>query len=161
MAEPAPFRITRAAASAGLADATERLLGMLPAWFGIPEANAGYVRSATELDGFVATTATGTVGVVLCRRHFPSTAEIHLIAVDPAWHRRGVGRALVAAVESEVIGDGGRLLEVKTLGPSHPDEGYAKTRAFYRSVGFLPLEEFHDLWPGNPALILVKPLHRR
>ena len=25
-------------------------------------------------------------------------------------------------------------------------------------VGFLPLEETDALWPGNPCLILVKPL---
>lgn len=48
------------------------------------------------------------------------------------------------------------MLQVKTLGARHPDEGYARTRAFYRAVGFLPLEETDDLWPGNPCLIMVK-----
>jgi hypothetical protein len=52
--------------------------------------------------------------------------------------------------------DGCRALHVKTLGPTHPDRGYAKTRAFYRSVGFLPLEETNGLWPDNPCLIMVK-----
>jgi GNAT superfamily N-acetyltransferase len=153
-----PYRIVKATGSAELADITDRLLGLLPSWFGIPEANAEYVASATELPGFVAHTDTEAIGVLLCRRHFASAAEIHLIAVDPAWHRRGVGRALVAAAESEITEEGAQLLQVKTLGPARPDEGYARTREFYRSVGFLPLEEMHELWPENPCLIMVKPL---
>jgi len=47
---------------------------------------------------------------------------------------------------------------VKTLGPSHPDAGYARTRHFYEKCGFLPLEET-DLWgDDNPCLFMVMPL---
>lgn len=46
----------------------------------------------------------------------------------------------------------------ETLGPSHPDPGYAKTRLFYEAMGFAPLEETHDLRPGNPCLIMIKVL---
>jgi len=36
---------------------------------------------------------------------------------------------------------------------------YARTRAFYRALGFLPLEERTDIWgPENPCLISVKAL---
>lgn len=35
---------------------------------------------------------------------------------------------------------------------------YARTRAFYEGVGFLPLEERLDLWAGNPCLFMVKAL---
>jgi hypothetical protein len=35
---------------------------------------------------------------------------------------------------------------------------YQRTRAFYRSVGFLPARELPDLWPGNKALLLAMPL---
>jgi GNAT superfamily N-acetyltransferase len=101
------------------------------------------------------------VGVLLARRHFPAAAEIHLMAVEPTLHRRGVGRALVEALESDLIADGCELLQVKTLSPSHPDPGYALTRQFYASMGFLPLEEMADLWsPANPCLIMVKSLSR-
>ncbi|HVV20350.1 MAG TPA: GNAT family N-acetyltransferase [Pseudonocardiaceae bacterium] len=148
--------ITRAGGSAALADATARLLGALPTWFGIPESNAGYVESARHLPAVVASVGTDVVGVLLYRRHFPEAAEIHLMAVDPSWHRRGVGRALVDAVVADLVRDGCRLLRVKTLGPSHPDTGYALTRAFYRAMGFLPVEETADLWPGNPCLIMVR-----
>ena len=50
-------------------------------------------------------------------------------------------------------------LQVKTLGPSHPDENYASTRAFYLAMGFRPLEEFKHIWDEhNPCLIMVKKL---
>jgi hypothetical protein len=37
-------------------------------------------------------------------------------------------------------------------------DGYQRTRAFYRSVGFLPARELPDLWPGNKALLPAMPL---
>jgi hypothetical protein len=51
-----------------------------------------------------------------------------------------------------------RYLQVKTLGPSQPDEDYQKTLRFYVALGFTPLEEFRSLWPENPCLLLVKSL---
>src|SRR5665647_302175 len=77
---------------------------------------------------------------------------------DPAHHRAGIGRRLVAAAEAELAADGVWLLQVKTLGPSDPDPSYRGTRGFYAAMGFAPLEELPDLWPGNPCLILVKTL---
>lgn len=151
----------------------ERLLRMLPGWFGIESALAGYVAAAGELPTYLAwpgdQPAAGQerqpagqdrqlAGVLLAARHFSRSAEIHLMAVDPAMHRRGAGHALVAAFESDLIADGVQFLQVKTLGPSHPDEGYGRTRAFYASVGFQPLEEIHGLWPENPCLIMIKSL---
>ena len=38
------------------------------------------------------------------------------------------------------------------------DDGYSGTRAFYRSVGFVPARELPDLWPGDKALLLAMPL---
>ncbi len=144
----------------------DRLLRSLPGWFGIESANAAYVAAAATLPTYLARPATGQgpgaesqpVGVLLADRHFPAAAEIHLLAVDPAHHRRGVGRALVDALEHDLVADGVRLLQVKTLGPSDPDEGYRRTRRFYQAVGFEPLEELTGLWPGNPCLIMVKVL---
>ena len=51
------------------------------------------------------------------------------------------------------------LLLVKTLADTHPSPEYAATRAFYRSLGFLPLAVLPDLWgPANPCLLMVRPL---
>jgi ribosomal protein S18 acetylase RimI-like enzyme len=149
----------------------ERLLRALPGWFGIESSLLGYVESARELPTYLAwpdIAADGAgpvaqpVGVLLANRHFPQSAEIHLMAVDPGLHRRGVGRALVAALETDLAADGVEFLQVKTLGPSHPDAGYQLTRKFYAGMGFRPLEELHDLWDeGNPCLIMVKVLQAR
>jgi ribosomal protein S18 acetylase RimI-like enzyme len=50
-------------------------------------------------------------------------------------------------------------MQVKTLGPSNPDPGYARTRAFYEALGFRPLEELKQIWDEqNPCLIMVKQL---
>ncbi|MCS7478960.1 GNAT family N-acetyltransferase [Umezawaea endophytica] len=153
-------RISALEGSAELAAVTAHLLALLPSWFGIPESNADYTASAHHLPGLVAEVDAEPVGVLLHRRHFPESAEVHLMAIAPHLHRHGIGRALVTAVESRLRADGCRLLQVKTLGAAHPDEGYARTRAFYRAVGFLPLEETADLWPGTPCLLMAKPLGR-
>ncbi len=56
------------------------------------------------------------------------------------------------------IGRGGRLLQVKTLGPRRVNEDYEGTRRFYEALGSFPVEEFVDLGDGIPCLLLVKPL---
>ncbi len=145
----------------------DRLLRSLPQWFGIDSAIAEYVVKAHELPTYLAWPAAGSavpdrepqpVGVLLAVRHFPESAEIHLMAVEPAMHRRGIGRALVEALVADLIADGVELLQVKTLGPSLPDASYGQTRRFYLRMGFRPLEEIPGLWPGNPCLIMVQAL---
>ena len=64
----------------------------------------------------------------------------------------GVERAARAAGMSSE-----QFLQVKTVGPSRPDENYARTREFYLACGFRPLEEFKTLWGERiPCLQLVK-----
>jgi hypothetical protein len=54
------------------------------------------------------------------------------------------------------------MLQVKTLGPSHPDPFYRRTRAFYEAQGFVPLEETTAFWgEDNPTLVMVKSLRPR
>jgi GNAT superfamily N-acetyltransferase len=148
-------------------DSVDRLLRSLPDWFGIESANAHYVAKAHDLPTYLAwptphspvpDTAGHPVGVLLVARHFPESAEIYLMAVEPALHRQGIGRALVGALEADLLADGVELLQVKTLGPTQPDANYQRTRRFYARMGFRPLEEILELWPGNPCLIMVKVL---
>ncbi|AXH94793.1 N-acetyltransferase [Ornithinimicrobium avium] len=109
--------------------AVRRILASLPDWFGIPEANEHYVRAGARLPGYLA-------------------------SVDD----RVVGVALVDALEEDLRADGAQVLQVKTVGASFEDEGYAATRAFYEARGFLPLQEVDGLdWDG-PTLVMVKPL---
>lgn len=147
------------APSAGLGDECRLILDTVPDWFGLPEANDEYVAFAQTHDTWVARDAAGrAVGVISGTTHFPETAEIEVMAVRPEWHRRGVGRAMVEVFERHHHERGVRMLEVKTLGPSHDDANYALTRAFYVGIGFVPIEELWIWGPDNPALILCKPL---
>ncbi len=140
--------------------AVERLLRSLPDWFGIEHAVRQYVEDARTKPTYLAVDndTSEVIGALLITRHFPESAEMHLLAVDPAQHRRGIGSALARQFEDDMRADGARLLEVKSLGPSLPDESYGRTLAFYRAIGYLPLEELLAFWDEEPCLILVKPL---
>jgi GNAT superfamily N-acetyltransferase len=132
----------------------EAVLRSLPEWFGIEEATAAYIRDVAELPTFAA----GDDALLSLKLHFPRAAEVYVMGVRRERHRDGLGRALLGAAEEWLRARGGQYLQVKTLGPSRPDENYARTRAFYEAMGFVPLEELHGLWEGSPALILVKHL---
>jgi len=132
----------------------EAVLRDLPEWFGIESATRAYVEAAAGLPTLA---LPPDEGFVCLKQHTPRAAELYVLGVRRALHRRGLGRALVAAAEAWCRARGVRLLQVKTLGPSRESEGYAATRRFYEALGFVALEELHGLWDeGNPALILVK-----
>lgn len=137
----------------------EPILRSLPQWFGIEAANVQYLKDIEELPTFLALVDGRVIGFLTIRIHDEYAAEIHIVAVRPEAHRQGIGRALLAEAEKYLGQRGIEYLQVKTLSPSHPDEGYARTRAFYQAMGFRPLEEFHDLWgPENPCLMMIKHL---
>jgi len=132
----------------------ERVLRDLPDWFGIEEATAAYVRDVAELPSF----AVGDDAILAVKLHDPRAAEVYVMGVRRDRHGQGIGTALVEAAEVYLRERGVEYLQVKTLGPSHPDEGYARTRRFYEARGFVPLEEIHGLWEQNPCLVMVKRL---
>ena len=101
-------------------------------------------------------TGEDVVGFLSVKLHNPRAAEIYVMGVARERHGRGIGTALLAAAETTLGAAGVELLQVKTLGPSRASEEYAATRRFYEARGFVPLEEFRELWPGNPCLLLVK-----
>jgi coenzyme F420-0:L-glutamate ligase/coenzyme F420-1:gamma-L-glutamate ligase len=133
------------------------VLRELPEWFGIDSATETYIRDVAELT----TLAIGDEGFLSLKRHEARAAEIYVMGVRPERHRTGVGRALVAAAETWCRSNGIEYLQVKTLAPSAASEHYARTRAFYEALGFVPLEVLPDLWDAhNPALVLVKRVER-
>jgi coenzyme F420-0:L-glutamate ligase / coenzyme F420-1:gamma-L-glutamate ligase len=132
----------------------EAVLRDLPDWFGIEDSTRQYIEDAATLPTFA---VEPDLGFLCLAQHTRAAAEIHVMGVRRANHRRGIGRALVKAAEAWCRERGIGYLQVKTLGPSRPDPGYGATREFYEAVGFVPLEELHGLWSeGNPTLILVK-----
>ncbi|MCA9919395.1 MAG: GNAT family N-acetyltransferase [Anaerolineales bacterium] len=137
----------------------EPILRALPDWFGIEEATRQYVADTAVLPTFLAFHQNQPVGFLTLKQHTPYAAEIHVMAVLPAWHRHGVGRALLAASEAYLREQNVAFLQVKTLSSAHPDVGYGRTRQFYLAMGFRPLEEFLTLWgEANPCLQLIKSL---
>ncbi|RCS21361.1 GNAT family N-acetyltransferase [Phyllobacterium salinisoli] len=86
-------------------------------------------------------------------------AEVHVMGVKAGWHRMGIGRALIEVAKDHAVSKNARYLTVKTIAASKSDENHAATRAFYESVGFLPIEEFPALrGAGNPCLFMIQPL---
>ena len=140
----------------------EVTLRSLPEWFGIESAIQDYVRDVASLPTFAAwaqsTEGDEPGGFLSLKLHTPSAAEVYVMGVRREFHGRGLGTALVGAAEDFLRARAVEYLQVKTLGPSRPSRGYARTRQFYEARGFRPLEEIHGLWAGNPCLILVKRL---
>jgi ribosomal protein S18 acetylase RimI-like enzyme len=134
------------------------ILAELPEWFGLPESNAEYADLAETQQAWVAEEAGEVLGLMVLMDHGFSAIDIHLLAVRPHAHRRGVGRALVGQARLAAQAQGKPYLTVKTRGPSLPYEPYERTRAFYEGVGFRGLEEIIEVWgPENPCLIMLAP----
>ena len=136
------------------------LLRSLPLWFGIESAIQRYVSDVESMTTFVAYAEDDNpVGLASLHFHNEHTAELHVIAVHPKFHRQGIGRCLVDTVETHLKQRNCRFLSVKTLSPSHPNKEYEQTRQFYFARGFSPVEEFKTLWgDANPCLLMIKAL---
>jgi GNAT superfamily N-acetyltransferase len=141
------------------ADACRKVLQALPEWFALESYIESYVVDTERYETFGAYDSDrALVGFVTLKSHNQFTNEIHVMAVLPEHHGRGVGSMLVSCAEQRSREQGFELLEVKTLGPSRSDQNFDKTRTFYLKAGFLPVEELHGVWPENPCLIMVMPL---
>ena len=133
------------------------ILRALPDWFGIEQALMGYEAAINKLPTFLARAGDQTVGFLSLKQHNPYSAEIYVMGVLPDFHHAGIGRALVEIAQRYAKSLQIEYLQVKTLGPSNNDAGYAQTRSFYAAMGFRPLEEFTQIWDeNNPCLVMVK-----
>ena len=66
-------------------------------------------------------------------------------------------RQIIALCEEYCVSNKMLFLTVKTLNESRESKSYEKTRKFYLSVEFLPLEVFPLLWDeSNPCLFMAK-----
>lgn len=145
--------------SAAQSDDCEMLLRALPDWFAIEASIVEYRQNIEVMETYVAMEGDEVMGFITLDRPFAWAAEVHVMAVSPKRHRRGVGRALLKHAEAKLGAAGTRFLQVKTLSPSRDYRPYEKTRAFYESMGFVPLQEFKTLWGAhNPCLQMIKVL---
>lgn len=137
----------------------DELLRSLPLWFGIESAIRQYVLDVERMPTFVAYSRERSIGFVSLNLHNKWTAEIHVMAIHPEFHRRGIGRNLLAVSQDYLRERGYEFLSVKTISPSSQSKEYEITRRFYLSLGFRPVEEFKTIWgEANPCLLMIKAL---
>jgi GNAT superfamily N-acetyltransferase len=134
-----------------------RILESLPNWFGIQESTQEYISKSSNLPFFAAIDESNPLGFIAIKENNRYTVEIYVMGVLPNYHNQGIGRSLLKRVLQWAKEEGYEFLQVKTLDESHPDIYYAKTRKFYTSVGFKPLECLPELWGReNPCLIMIQ-----
>ena len=98
------------------------------------------------------------IGFVTYKENSKDVIEISWLAVSPEYRNKGFGSQLVLD-SLEQLKSSYKICEVKTLAETYKDPGYAKTRNFYKKLGFISLEIIHP-YPGwdkdSPCQILVK-----
>ena len=139
------------------ADICNDILRALPDWFGVEASIVDYINQVKEIPFFTVSDGEKTLGFVALKIHNPHTAEVCVMAVLKEYHRKGAGKQLINCCENYCIKNGFEFLTVKTLDESRESESYRKTRLFYASVGFKPLEVFPLIWDeANPCLFMAK-----
>jgi ribosomal protein S18 acetylase RimI-like enzyme len=134
-----------------------RILRALPDWFAIEKSIIDYTEEVRDLKLYAAFDNTNPIGFVAVKIHNEFTAEIIVMGIMNDFHRRGIGASLIACVERFCVAKGLQYLTVKTLDASAVNEPYERTRKFYKSLGFVPLEVFPLYWDKeNPCLFLAK-----
>ncbi len=100
----------------------------------------------------------GYTGFIVLNEISPDCADIFVMGVKKRFHRKGVGRRLIAAYEEAAKDIGYSYSQVKTVAAGHYLE-YDITNQFYTSLGYRPLEVFSTLWgEKNPCQIYIKYL---
>lgn len=128
----------------------------LPDWFGIPAAVDEYVEKSAGLPFWAVLDGKNAAGFLAARQTSADAAEIVVMGVLRAYHRKGCGRMLFNECYDWCRQNGLTFLQVKTLDQSYPDANYAATRRFYRAMGFKELECIPEIWgKGCPCLMMI------
>lgn len=150
--------------SIGDAPACDAIIASLPYHFGDEGGRRKAAQAVRDGPGLVAVIDGAAVGFLTARPYFDASLEITWMAVRSDRRGQGIGRALIDALTRAATLEGRRLLLVTTLAESADEgdvaDGHARTRAFCRAQGFIPAWELPNLWPNQPALLLVLPLER-
>lgn len=139
---------------------TKEVLGKLPEWFGNKQALDDYVAKVAEVPYWAALDKENNcIGFFAVKIHYRRTGDIFVCGVLPEYHHNGIGKALYNTAETYFIQNGCKYVIVKTLSDAVSYEPYARTREFYKSVGFEPLVTLTEMWDEkNPCLIMLKTL---
>lgn len=139
---------------------TKKVLEKLPEWFGNKQTLHDYVVKVAGLPYWAALNKENNcIGFFAIKMHYGHTGDIFVCGVLPEYHRNGIGKALYNTAETYLIQNGCKYVIVKTLSDTVSYEPYARTRKFYKSVGFEPLITLTEMWDEeNPCLIMFKML---
>jgi len=134
-----------------------KILRVLPDWFGVEASIVDYVQQVKELPFIAAYDDDVAIGFVALKPHTQYASEICVMGVLSEYHRRGIGKRLINACEQICRENKTEFLTVKTLAESRESKSYEKTRQFYLSQGFKPIEVFPTVWDEeNPCLLMIK-----
>lgn len=138
---------------------TNFILRRLPDWFGMEDAIVEYVENSKDTIYYSAYHNDESIGFINLKFNNKYTAEIYVMGLVETYHNKGVGRALMEQAVKYCSENKYKFLMVKTLGESHPDKYYKRTREFYEKAGFYPLEEIKEIWGKEcPCLLMIKNL---
>ena len=141
------------------AEYTNYILRLLPEWFGIEESLVHYVETVNKYPYWAAFDQDNCIGFFSGKIHYNRTGDIYVCGIDPKYHGKGIGTSLYKELEKYFMKKGCEYVMVKTISDKDPDEYYAKTRAFYKKVGFKELVTLTEMWDeNNPCLIMIKNL---
>ncbi|NLW01994.1 MAG: GNAT family N-acetyltransferase [Clostridiaceae bacterium] len=133
------------------------IMNALPDWFSPPEDIERKSVVHRDMPFFSAFEGDRAIGFVALKIHNEYTIDMYTMGVLREYHRQGVGRAMLEAVEDYGRRNGFKFITVKTLDASAQYEPYERTRAFYFKSGFFPLEVFPLFWnEENPCLFMAK-----
>ena len=129
------IRRARMADDAGLQAVDVAAWSWLAAPAGRPDAAASFFGQGVDPEDVLVADCDRVVGYVRLRHPSPLRAGRHVLqinglAVDPAYRRRGIARALLDAVIDEARSRGARRLTLRVFAPN------AAARALYEAAGF-------------------------
>ncbi len=136
----------------------KEVLETLPEWFGIKSAIEDYVNKSKKYPLLSVKHNNQIIGFLSLRPTSNYALEIYVMGVKREYHRQGIGKTMIGYAIEYAKQHNYAFITVKTLDASRENEEYAKTRFFYESVGFIPIETFQTLWDeNNPCLFLILP----
>ncbi len=145
------------------AAACDAIVAGLPYHFGNEAGRRDCADAVRSQRGLVAEFGGEVVGFLTVAPRFEVAAEMTWMAVEASHRGRGVGRALIGRLASDLVAEGRRLLLVLTVSPNDPpdevDDGYQATRAFYAANGFGLARDFEGYWgDGDTPVLMVRTL---